>query len=1067
MIEKALKYRKITLLFFLLALIWGYFSFDSLNQRENPENPVSFASVQTVFPGASPQQVEQFVTRPIEERINESKHFASIHSTSSANVSFIAVEVKIDVDNDEAFEKLREKIQMAEADLPQTVQKPVINDDLAQIATQFIHFNVDSDHEIDSLRPLLKEWKTQLRTVNGVSHIDIVGLAEQEVRIQLDFNLLKEKHIPWTLVAKTLEDTYERSPLGLLEKDEKNHILQMTGEWETAEDISETIILTDQGGQKVLLNDLSHTYLANKEHVEMVYHNGDPAVTLVIHAEAGADIPSLQDQIDQKIKELELSLPDYATFKSGFSQKEKIDAMFSDMGTSLLLGMIAVIFVCYLGLTLGSAIIVALAIPISIAIGFIPLMWLGIDLNQITIASLVIALGILVDDAIVVNDNIERRKELGDKPFQASLTGSREVSISILTATLTTSAAFLPLYFLPGDVGEFVRAIPIVVTLTVFASLALALTIIPIFRHWAADLAINKHKRKTQPGLLGPHIHRLGHAYKRLLRRLIERPIITGIIALLIGSSSFVLLPFLDVQYFPKSEHGELLIDTNLAEGTSLEKTDRTVREAANWVQDQPGVISVSAYAGRTTPQFYYNELEFFGSHVGQLYVIVDTDEVETEELLSPWRNTLQDTFSQVQIIPRELEQGPPVGVPIEVRIMGPNIDEMSRISEQIQNELSNIDGAVNVSDSMDYDRMTTVFDFKKDKLHEQGVSERDLSATIRLATEGIQVASLQHDDQLIDVTIYAGESNQAEKRLAEERITELLVPSNAGENIRLDDLVTRHTEQGYSNIQRRNLMRTISVHSYTEGRYVNDILDELVPKIDQMSLPPGYFIEYGGESEATTQAFADIGKLSMVVALLIFIIMVIQFHSFLIPIIIMSTVYLAAGGAIIGLFVTNTPIGFMALLGVVSLSGLVVRNGIILIEFIRQTRKQGSPLLDGVAEASRTRLRPILLTMATAIAGLFPMAIFGGSLWQPMAMTIISGLIFSTILTLFVVPSFYVFLTRTRRNKQSKVRFDSAGRAHYDELSQDSFYVLDGTSFPTRAKKYQKRKWFNRNSKS
>ncbi|MCR8634691.1 efflux RND transporter permease subunit [Paenibacillus radicis (ex Xue et al. 2023)] len=1036
MIAKLLKYRKVTLLFFCMAMLLGIVNVLTLKQRENPEIDVTVALVKTIYPGASPEKVEQLVTRPLEKKIKEMSDISIMSSTSMANVSVINVEIKPDTDIKRTWDTLRQKVQSAESELPAEAEKPVVNDDMSKIAEQILHFVVDKKEQLEPLRPMMEIWKTQLSAVPGVSDVDIIGLPEQEVAVILDTDKLDTFKLPWGIVAQSLMTKHDRVPLGTVEKGAKSFYVDMSGEWKTAEHIANTELLGLPAGSALKIRDVANVKLRPKESEVSIFHNGKPTLDLVINAKKGADIPALQHLIDVKASELRKQLPNEVQMESLFSQKESLDHLFKELGRELLIGIAAVILVCSMGLTFGTSWIVALAIPISITVGFIPVELMGIDLNQITVVAIVIVLGILVDDAIVVNDNIQRRLQLGDSPAVASLEGSRDVAISILTATIATAAAFLPLFFLKGNIGSFIRPLPVVISLTLAASMAMSLTIIPIFRQWAGERALRKkkpglsassemrlHESDVQgasmtPGLLGKPIQRLSVFYGKQIHRFLKRPLLTGTAALLIGTSSFGLLPLLGVQYFPPAEKAEMLIDFKLPTGRTLAETEYTLQKAADWMQQQPGVVFVSSYSGRTTPRFYYSESDRTGTEIGQLFVKTDPKVIHTQKVISTWRQELKKLFPEdVEITPRELEQGPPVGAPIAIRISGGDLLQLRQLSHDVQDILKGIPGTISVSDDVGTDMNTFQLLPDPAKLQLYGVSEKDLSQTIRIATEGLTVTTMQKEEDLLDVTLYAKEHSAD----PQETMKKMYVPMQKGGTVSVRELGDIRSGQMIKSIHHRNQTRTIIVRSYTENRLPDDVVKEVKEQMSRYPIPVGYTVEYGGENEERNDAFAAIGKLSIIVVLLIYILMVMQFYCLSIPLLILSTVYLAAGGAVIGLYLTNSPIGFMALMGLVSLAGIVVRNGIILIEFIEQARKRGLALHEAVAEAGKARLRPILLTMATAIGGLLPMTIMGGNLWRPMGITIISGLIYSTLLTLIVVPSLFVILETWREKRAAK----------------------------------------------
>ncbi|MDR6883154.1 efflux RND transporter permease subunit [Bacillus sp. 3255] len=1020
MIAKLIKYQKITLLFFAVFVLMGTISFFKLSQRENPEITVSIATVSTVYPGASPEKVEQLVTKPLEEKIREMDAIKSIDSTSSTNVSFITVEMEPGVDNKRAWDTLRQKVQEAQSKLPAEAHQPEIFDDLAKTAAQIIHLTVPSSSELESLRPISLIWKDQIRAIAGVSDVQIVGLSDLEAKVILDKEKLESLQLPWTLVMQALTSAHDRTPIGNVSANKQDTYVQLTGEWQSAQDIGETVVYRSAAqGNSLKIQDVAQVGIGPEKTKEQVLYNGKPAIDVVIYPAKGQHIPSLQSRIDAKVAELQAQLPAHVTMVSLFTQKESVSKLFNELSREMLIGMAAVLLVCILGLAFGTSIIVAMAIPVSIALGFLPIGMTSIDLNQISIVALVIVLGILVDDAIVVNDNIERRLSLGDSPLDASLKGSQEVAISILTATIATAAAFFPLFFLKGNIGDFIRPIPVVVSLTLAASMAMSLTIVPIFRKWNGERSLRKgiSAKNKMPGLLGKPIWHLSEQYEKWIRRLLRKPLLTGTIGLVIGTASYGLLPLLGVQYFPSAERSEFLVDVKMPVSADYKQTADMMASLSVWAAKQDGVLSVSAYAGRTTPKFYYAENDASGTRMGQLYVKVDESRTHTGKLVASWREQLRSLYPDIELLPRELEQGPPVGAPIALRISGSDLGELTSLSKQVQSMLKGIPGTDNVSDSIGEDTYTMNLRLDQEKARHYGITEKDLSATARLATDGIEVSKLQLGNENIPVTLFS-ETNGTPSA---QTIGDLLVPAQSGALYPIEQFIDLQPSRMITSVQHHNLVRTITVRSYTDGRLAADIVKDLEQQINQLHKPNGYTIEFAGENADRNDAFASIGKLSIIVVCLIYIIIAIQFYSLSIPFLVMLTVYLAMGGALIGLFVTGAPIGFMALMGFVSLAGIVVRNGIVLVEFIEEARHSGMALYDAIAESGRARLRPILMTSATAISGLLPMAIIGGSLWRPMAVVIISGLIISTLLTLVIVPSFYLPLAQWRDKRKLK----------------------------------------------
>ncbi|HIW32333.1 MAG TPA: efflux RND transporter permease subunit [Candidatus Paenibacillus intestinavium] len=1023
MLDFILRNRKVTILFFIMATIVGSLNFLTMPKRENPEVSLTIALVQTIYPGASPEKVEQYVTIPIEESIKDISKIVRVDSTSSLNVSTIIVEIEpgSDDENRKVWDLLRQKVQLAENKLPDDSNKPVVIDNLNNIAQQFFQFAVSSPEQLEELRVLAEKWKFELGQISGVSGVDVIGLPEQEIAIYLDTEKLDQLGLPWGSVVQAITNDNNRVPLGGVQEGETYSYLKLSGEWESIDDINKIIVFQNES-TLLRVEDLATVEKAGVNNNALVQYNDLYAVSIVINSSSGVDIPSLQNKIDKVVSPLKEELPSHVQLISEFSQKESVDRLFLDLGKELLIGMIIVIIICSLGLSFITSLIVALAIPVSVAIGFIPIEFFGVDLNQISIVALIIVLGILVDDAVVVNDSIQRRLSLGDSPLEASIKGSKDVAISITTATLATIASFVPLYFMTGNVGNFIHPLPVVITLTMIASLIVSVTVIPIFRMWISERVLRKQKKTkinfNTSGLLGKPIHRLSLFYEKQIIRFIKRPVLTAVVALVVGSTSLGLFPLLGMQFFPKAEREIMLIDFSLPIGTSVEKTRDVLNDASEWIREQRGVNSVTLYAGRMTPKFYYSETGGYGENIGQLFVKIDMDQIKTKDMLQPWREALQDKLPGVEIVARELEQGPPVGAPITVSITGDDLTVLQELSLQVKDQLAGIEGAINISDDMGSSMPIILFDIDQEQLQQNGVAEKDVSTTLRLLSEGIKVANLIDNKDLLNVVLRVKHDEQSEIMDA---FSKLSVPSKFGTPVKLKEFVAVERDEQVHSIQHEDARRVVTVRSYNEGKLASEITEELNTKLAAINIPENYSVLVGGENEQRDDAFNSITKLWIVVILLIYILMVKQFKSLSIPLIILMSVYLALGGALIGLFLTNSPLGFMAFMGIVSLTGIVVRNGIILIEFIEQERKRGSTLQDAVASAGKVRLRPILITTFTAVGALTPMAIDGGSLFKPMAVAIISGLLYSTLLTLIVVPVMYVIIARRREKKVYK----------------------------------------------
>ncbi|MGE5415735.1 MAG: efflux RND transporter permease subunit [Acidobacteriota bacterium] len=1022
MIKFALKGRKITILFFIMAIMVGLLSFLQLPRQESPDVVVNVALVTTIFPGASPERIEQTVTRKLEQKIKELQGIKTITSTSGSGYSSIVIDLKDGVKPKEKWDELRKKVKDAEADLPKDAKQPVVYDDLAKTVFYTINITAPDRERLYSLRDTLNNWKDQLRTLPNVGEITLTGLPAQEVRVEFDPRKLQHYGISWPQIMLAVQAENERVPIGDLKAGGRIYQLRLPDTYKV-EDLNQVVVSRTPTGVPVYLRDVGRAFLTTKDTNAYIYSNGQPAIVLGIGVEKGSDVPSTQVAVNAMLKEQQKSLPPWARVEPVYSQSEKVNDMFGDLIREMIIAVAAVLLVCALGLNFSTAVMVALAIPISMSVGLICLPYFNITINNISIYALIIVLGVLVDDAVVVNDNIERRLYvLNETPYEASLNGANEVSVSILTATLAAVFAFGPLAFLRGVSGEFIKPIPIVITLTMLTSMIMSLTIIPIFRNWYEHRKGSTHGDGDIefPGLLGKPLHRLTDWYSdNLMPRILKRPLKVGVIAVLIASSAYLLVPFTPVELFPAAGREELPIFITLPQGSDIDETHRVVNEIRDWLAKQPGVKDVYASAGGQIQGWFGGGmgLDNTSPNSGSVTVRLDLDKVNGTEVTDKWREYFTDKYPGVSIYPFELQTGPPVGKPITVHFYGQDITQLRALTQTAKDHISKIPGAYKVEDNFGLDLCTLEFQVNKDMMKQRMVSYSDLSRTLRLVSEGIQIGQYDNGKDLVDMILYSEKSGIDKLAVFQN----LSVPNARGQQVPLSEIATIKPAYTAQAIPHRNMSRAVTITGDVRGRTATEVMNDVTTYLENLKLPAGYRWEVGGEMTEQTDIFVDMGRLSIIVFFLILIQIAIQFYSLSLPLLVMSTIYLAGSGSLIGLFVTRTPLGFMTMMGIISLSGIVVRNGIVFIDFIEKARKSGTELTEAVISAGRARLRPILLTSMTAIAGLLPLTFGGDPLFEPLAMTIISGLAFSTILTLVVVPSWYVVIARYKERRDEK----------------------------------------------
>ncbi|MFL0197902.1 efflux RND transporter permease subunit [Clostridium sp. WILCCON 0269] len=1013
MIEFILKKRKITILFFVVAVIGGIYGFITLPRQESPDVTSYTAMVTTVLPGGTPEKVEQTVTKKIEEKIKEIQGLKSITSESKDSVSIITVEVTKNQKPKEKWDELRKKVQDVEADLPEDAKKPQVNDDLSKTFIQTLNITANSLDDLYNIRSNINSWEDQLKTISGVADVTIIGMPEKQVKVELDTQKLYNYGITWKQVTAAIQGDRDKTPLGNL--DNENHRYQLVlDESYDPDELNNVIVSTTKEGIPIHLEDIGKAYMSTQKVDHYVYHNGKPAINISINAESGTDVPSAQKKVTEKIATFKKSMPEGIKFENVYSTNERLNELFSSLTHEAISAIASVLIVCSLGLSFNTSLMIALAIPISMSVSLMLAPIFSVTFNQITVYALIVVLGILVDDAVVVNDNIDRHiTDLGEPVEKAAINGPKEVFTSILTATLATIASFLPIAFLHGNVGQFARPLPVIVCIAMITSMFIALTIIPIFRIWHSKRAVKREDFIKPAGLLGKQINRIIAWYaNKFMPKILDKPLKAVTVSLLITLCAYSLIVFVPIQLFPKADRAEMLININNQPGSSIKDTNALVEDISRWVRTQPNVKLVSAYAGGPAPSMFLSDETISDSEQsGQVFVKIDKTKMKTSDIIDKWKRDLKKLYPQAEVIPRELQMGFPIGKPVVIRIYGQDIDTLRNLSQEAQSKIKNIDGISNVKDNIGINNYSYKIEINKALMDKMQVNYSDITSTVRLINDGMTIDKFDDKSDVSDIVLYADKPKE-DPMISFGRLN---VPNAQGQQIPLRQLAKITPYFSINTIPRRNLTRYVEVSADVDGKTAAAVMKDVKKAVSTINLPEGFSWEAGGETIESVDIFVDLIKLLIISAFLIIIIIILQFYSFSAPVIITSTFFLAFGGSIIGLFITGKQLGFMAILGCIALIGIVARNGIVLIEFIENERKRGVELKQAVINAGEARLRPVALTAMTAIAGLIPMSVTGEALFKPMGITIIFGLMYSTILTLVVVPSLYTIIARLK----------------------------------------------------
>lgn len=999
-------------IFIILLVFTGIFTYFQLPKREIPEINVNMAQISTVYPGATPNEVERTITNPYEQQLMNVDGIADVESASTTGFSTITLTLEDDASREDVFANVRQSVTDVARRFPNGVQQSTVQTDFRMSAVASYHFVDHSYDHLYALRDTIDKWEQTMMDINGVSDVVIKGLPEEVLTLTLDNDAILAQQLSPYQVVDRIKQELSPSAIGKAEENGQQYQLQVekTSDWRQLENIA---IGQTNDGKSIYVKDIGSVEKTFQNTEDLITYKGKPALSFTIFAEEGVNMASLQQIITDKVANLSTELPSQTEVQQFYTQNKIIEEVFTNLLISFSISLIAVLVIMLIGLPFSSAILVALSIPISVIIGLIPLPYAGVDLNQISIIGIIIAIGILVDDAIVVNDSIQRRFQLGDHPWEGTVKGVIDVRKSIITSTLMIMFSFLPLTFLSGSNGDFIRALPTTLIMTIIASTLIALTLIPTVQYV-------RRKRVNKPvhqvGLLGGLFKRIENGYAdHILPFVTNKPFVvglTGVVACGLLASLVIKIPF---EFFPEADRQEVTISVTFPEGTTMEDTQNSLEEMEKIIQkaSRQTISETAVFAGSGLPNLFSSSLKRSGDNTGQLLVRVNKDEISASSFISDWEQPLRKQFREAEIFFDTIVSGPPPSPPIVVNIQGPEQEQLLELANDLQQSLYALSSTEIVTTNVSKQPNVT-YELNREKMAQNNIAPDDVTSLVRVANTAIPFTTFDNGVERYDMQLLLDDGIDNGVDLNSLQVVANSVTNDKPTLFTLDELVTRKESKQVNAIPHLNGERAVTIEAYPNENATNfskeasNVVNEF-----ETHLPEGYSFTKDGESSAEQEFFIEVSKLFVIVLFLIYLVMAIQFNSLTLPILITSTVFLAVTGAIVGLFISNQPLSFLAVLGIVSLSGIVVRNSVLLVEFIEQNQKQSHTIQDAIIEAGRARIRPIILTTFTSIAALIPIAVSGDVLFTPLAVSIIAGLAFSTLLTLIMLPAMYILLHR------------------------------------------------------
>lgn len=1009
----AIQNYQFTLVMVLLLTLMGVVSLLTMPRAEDPAVKFPGTNVIAVYPGATPSDLEQLVVDPIEEAINELEDIVRLESVMQDGLALVSVEFIYGSDADEKYDKVVESLNSIRGDLP----SDLVRLEALKISPQDVNIlQIALVSEAAPYRTLQRQAERLEKTmerVNGVKAVETWAFPEEEVRVSLDLEKMRETNVTLGQVLSAIQSSSANIPGGNVDAGTRRFNIRTSGDYESLDDIRKTVIRAN-GSRIIYLRDVAEVDFNYEDEAHKARFNGDRAVFVTATQRSGTNIFDVTEALNTRLADFEAQLPPDIELAYVFDQSTSVAFRVNGFFNNLLQGLILVGLIALLALGVRASAIVVLAIPISILMALGWTDFSSIALQQMSIVGLVIALGLLVDNAIVVTENVSRFMQKGETGVIAAIKGTSQIGWAIVSSTATTILAFVPMVMLQTGAGDFIRSMPITVIYTLIASLLVSLTLTPFL----ASRFLQGKKRRVnaqpkRPRFFQRVLQRVVEGpYRRSLNVALRRPAVVLISALAIFLGSFALFPVVGVSLFPKAEKPLLLININTPEGSSLDKTDEVTRYVESVLETQPAVATYASNIGRGNPRVYYNVFpkNETPTHAQLLVALNDNNPTAINEAVKALRTALWD-YPGAEIDVKEFMQGPPLESPIEFRIVGDNLDVIRDLAAQVETIVQQTPGTVNIDNESSRLKTDLHVNINRDKAGLLGVPLIEVDQTVRASIAGLPIASYRDQD---------GEDHNIVVRLPiENRPTvsdfdAISVASVTGARIPLRQLADLEFETGSAIIEHYNLERTAIVTADALDDYnIAELTQTIIAELDQINWPRGYRYIVGGEQESREESFGGVGQALLIALLGIFGVLVLQFRSFAQPVIVFAAIPFAMTGAILALLFTGYSFSFMAFIGLTSLVGIVVNNSIILVDYANQLLAKGHSVIEAIREASETRFTPILLTTLTTIGGLLPLTLENSSLWSPMGWAIIGGLVVSTFLTLIVVPVLYRLLTR------------------------------------------------------
>ena len=1029
--ESAVRKPISTALIFIGIIVFGLFSVTKLGIDQFPDIEVPYISVITMYPGGNAEDIETNITRVLEDQLNSVDNLDKITSKSSDNVSMVILEFEYGCDLTEAANDVRDVVSRTQSLLPDEVEYPTVMK-FSTSMMPVMMLSVTADESYNALYKILDDkMVNELNRINGIGSVAIIGAREREVQVNVDPKKLEAYGLTVESLGQIIAAENINLPAGKLDLGTQTFNIKTDLEFSDSRELFD-IVISNQGGRTVMLSDVAEIKDTLEELTMDERINGRRGVRILVQKQTGANSVQIVNDVQEKLKEILPTLPPDCKVETIYESSEYITASINSLAETIMFAFIFVILVVMFFLGRWRAtFIICLTIPISLICAFIYLYAVGSTLNIISLSALSIAIGMVVDDAIVVLENITTHIERGSKPKEAAIYATNEVWLSVIATTLVVVAVFMPLTMIPGMSGILFRELGWIVTIVVCVSTAAAITLTPMLSAYMLKLEGGEHTYKGIGIIYKPidkTLRWLDRVYEKMLRFVVKWKKTTIMVLLAIFGVSLVLVSKVPTEFFPPTDNARISMTIKLAQNTNVEETARIARQVDAIIAEKfPYINMVSASAGENSSNNAFAAMQTSGSHIINYNIrmprLTDMDRPTIFEISDVLRQELAKIpeIEEFNVIPGGQQGGMGGASTVDIKVFGHDMEVANATAKDLQQRMSKLSTLRDVQLSRDDLEPEFNVRFDREKLSQYGLTMAQVGQVVRNRIYGYECTKYREDGDEYNVVVRYDKSH----RLSIEDVENIAIATPMGTTIYVKDVGEVVEELASPMIERENRQRIITVKgSVGAGVALGDAVAEVNALLEDYEAPEGINLEIGGSIEDQGDAFNDIGMLLILIIILVYIVMATQFESLVYPFIIMFTIPFAMSGVFIALWLTATPLSIIALIGAIMLVGIVTKNGIVMVDYMNLLVERGANVSDAVIQGGKSRLRPVLMTSLTTILGMVPMAMGigeGSEMWQPMGISVVGGLLMSTLLTLFIVPALYAMLQGRKERKAAR----------------------------------------------